>query len=140
MTTAIDTNVFVALLAEDLVMSAAAQKALDAARKSGALVASGPVCAELIAHRDRSEAYIEGFFRDTDIIRDWNLNEEIWKSAGRAFRAYAERRKANGHPAPRRILADFLIGAHAQENGCSLLTLDKRLYSVAFPKLKVVSF
>jgi predicted nucleic acid-binding protein len=39
---------------------------------------------------------------------------------------------------PRRILADFLIGAHACERGYRLLTLDDRLYRAAFPDLALV--
>ena len=39
---------------------------------------------------------------------------------------------------PRRILADFLIGAHALEGGHTLLTLDDHLYRKAFPRLAVV--
>ena len=40
---------------------------------------------------------------------------------------------------PRRILADFLIGAHALRNGFPLLTLDDRIYRAAFPGLIVVT-
>jgi predicted nucleic acid-binding protein len=140
MTTALDTNVIVALWDPDPTFSSAAQKALDAALELGALVASAPVCAELMAYRGRSEASFEEFFRKTGIATDWNLSAAVWRSAGRAFRAYAERRQANGHAAPRRILADFLIGAHADENSYLLLTLDKRLYPAAFPKLRIISF
>ena len=139
MTTALDTNVIVALWDPDPVLSSAAQSVLDAARNSGVLVACAPVCAELMAYRGRSEDFVEGFFRDTTIMRDWNLSIAVWRSAGRAFRAYAGRRR-NGAGAPRRVLADFLIGAHADENGYRLLTLDKHLYPVAFPRLRIVSF
>jgi len=37
----------------------------------------------------------------------------------------------------RRILADFLIGAHAQTENYRLLTLDERLYKAAFPTLTI---
>jgi predicted nucleic acid-binding protein len=37
----------------------------------------------------------------------------------------------------RRILADFLIGAHAHTSSYRLLTLDERLYKEAFPTLTV---
>jgi len=35
------------------------------------------------------------------------------------------------------VLADFLIGAHAQMRGYRLLSLDERVYRAAFPELKV---
>jgi predicted nucleic acid-binding protein len=140
MTTALDTDVIVALWDPDPVFSCAAQQALDAALEFGALIAAAPVCAELIAYRGRSEESVEAFFRDTAIVRDWNLSAAVWRAAGRAFRAYSGRRRNHFGGAPRRILADFLIGAHASENGYRLLTLDKRLYPAAFPKLKIISF
>jgi predicted nucleic acid-binding protein len=40
---------------------------------------------------------------------------------------------------PRRILADFLIGAHAPTSQTKLLTLDTRSYRVAFQTLELVN-
>jgi predicted nucleic acid-binding protein len=60
--------------------------------------------------------------------------------AGRAFQAYAERRRKQRDAGARRILADFVIGAHASANGCRLLTLDDRLYRSSFPTLAVETF
>jgi len=37
----------------------------------------------------------------------------------------------------RRILADFLIGAHAAEHDYQLMTGDVHLYRAAFPTLKI---
>jgi predicted nucleic acid-binding protein len=65
------------------------------------------------------------------------LDEAIWRSAGRAFRGYAERRRKHRDPGGRRILADFLIGAHAAAHDYRLLTLDVHLYRAAFPTLKI---
>jgi len=50
------------------------------------------------------------------------------------------RRRRDGGSYPRRILADFVIGAYAQENGYHLLTLDQSVYRAAFPKLKLLPF
>ena len=57
---------------------------------------------------------------------------------GGAFQACAARRRRHGEAGPRRILADFVIGAHAIEKGYRLLTLDDRIYRAAFPDLKIV--
>jgi hypothetical protein len=57
----------------------------------------------------------------------------------RAFQAYAARRRRHGEAGSRRILADFVIGAHALQNGFRLLTLDDRIYRAAFPTLKIAS-
>jgi len=137
MTTAIDTNVLVALWDEDSTLSSAAQAALEAAFHRGGLVVSAPVFAELIAAPGRTEAFVSSFLGDTGIVVDWDLSEAVWRSAGRAFRAYAERRRKQREAGTRRILADFLIGAHAATHGFRLLTLDERLYRAAFPGLTV---
>src|SRR5215469_8813637 len=113
MTTAIDTNVVIALWDQDAALSLAAQNALDAAFSRGTLVACAPVFAELIAAPGRSEKFVGSFFDETGIGIDWELSEQIWRSAGRAFQAYAERRRKQGDRGPRRVLADFVIGAHA---------------------------
>jgi predicted nucleic acid-binding protein len=138
MMTAVDTNVIVALWDRDLELSLAAQFALDAALVHGGLVVSAPVFAELMAAPGRSETFLNSFFRDTGIVLDWNLHQAIWRAAGRAFQKYAARRRQRHALGPRRILADFLIGAHAAEGGHRLLTLDHRLYRAAFPGLRLV--
>ena len=139
MTTAIDTNVIVALWDEDQGLTSAARTALEAAFHRGNLTVAAPVFAELVAAPGRSEEFVNGFFEDAGIAVDWHLNEAIWRSAGRAFRAYAERRRRHRDTGVRRILADFLIGAHAAVHGYRLLTMDQRLYRVAFPALKIES-
>ena len=99
-----------------------------------------PVFAELIAAPGRSETFVGNFFEDTGIGVDWELTEQMWRLAGRAFQAYAERRRKQRDPGARRILADFVIGAHALANGYRLLTLDDRLYRTAFPTLAIETF
>jgi predicted nucleic acid-binding protein len=138
MTTAVDTNVIVALWDRDPSLSSAAQSALDATLGRGTLVVAATVFAELMAAPSRSELFLDSFFRETGINIDWALDESVWRTAGRAFQGYAARRRKQRDVGPRRILADFLIGAHAQEGGHSLLTLDDHLYRTAFPGLTVV--
>jgi len=137
MTTAIDTNVVIALWDKDPTLSSAAQTALEAAFNRGSLVVAAPVFAELIAAPGRTEAFVGSFFEETGIAVDWDLDEPVWRSAGRAFQSYAERRRRQRDAGARRILTDFLIGAHAQNRGYRLLTLDERLYKAAFPSLTI---
>ena len=137
MTTAVDTNVVVALWDKDPALSLAAQTALEAAFQRGGLVVSAPVFAELVAAPGRTENFVDSFLEDTGIVVDWDLDEAIWRSAGRAFRSYAERSRKQRDPGTRRILADFLIGSHAETRGYRLLTLDERSYRAAFPTLTI---
>jgi predicted nucleic acid-binding protein len=135
MTTAIDTNILVALWNKDDSLNTLARSALDAALGRGGLVIAAPVFAELLAAPSRDEAFLDFFCRETGISVDWNLDEVIWRTAGRAFQRYVARRRKQPGSGQRRILADFLIGAHAVRNGFRLLTMDYRLYHAAFPRL-----
>ena len=138
-TTALATNVVVAYWGPDPSLNLAVQAALESAFARGNVTVAAPVFAELIAAPGRTENFVSAFFADTGIAVDWDLGEAIWRSAGRAFRACAERRRKYRNAGPRRILADFLIGAHAATNGYRLLTMDERLYRTAFPALIVES-
>src|SRR5436190_24088220 len=113
MTTAVDTNVVIALWDKDSALSLAAQTALDTAFNRGTLVAAAPVFAELIAAPGRSEKFVGSFFEETGIGVDWELNEQIWRLAGRAFQAYAERGRKEGDTGVRRIRGEVIIGADA---------------------------
>ena len=137
MTTAIDTNVVIALWDKDATLSRAAETALETAFARGNLVVAGPVFAELIAAPGRTEKFVSSFLDETGIGVDWDLGESVWRSAGRAFQSYAERRRKQHDSGARRILADFLIGAHAHIRSYRLLTLDERLYRAAFPTLTI---
>lgn len=136
-TTAIDTNILIALWDPDPALSSAAQTSLEAAFHRGALVIAAPVFAELMAAPGRTENFVNSFLEDTAIAIDWELDEPVWRSAGRAFQAYVERRRKQRDSGTRRILAGFLIGAHAQIRGYRLLTMDKGLYHVSFPNLTI---
>ena len=137
MTAALDTNVIAALWDASDALHISARKALDAVWSREQLVISGVVYAELVGAPERTEAFVDQFCEETGIAVEWELAEKIWRSAGKAFQEYAARRKKQSGGEPRRILADFLIGAHAVVNGYKLLTLDARLYRAAFPQLKV---
>ena len=139
MTTAVDTNILVVLWDKEDRLNLPVRSALDAALGRGSLTIAAPVYAELLGFPSRSEAFLDYFFKESGIFVDWNLDDTIWRAAGRAFQGYATRRRKHGDAGPRRILADFLIGTHAFRNGFPLLTLDDRLYRAAFPRLTVVT-
>jgi hypothetical protein len=139
MTTAIDSNVLIALWNEDDALNLLARSALDFALGRGSLVIAAPVFAELLAAPSRTEAFLDSFCKDTGISVDWDLDQGVWRAAGRAFQLYVGRRRKQRDSSPRRILADFLIGAHAFRNGFRLLTLDDRLFRAAFPRLAIAT-
>lgn len=138
MITAVDSNVFVALWDTEHTLNAVAHSTLEIAFQRGRITLAAPAYAELMAGPGRTEGFLDGFCRETGIVVDWELGEKIWRDAGRAFQGYARRRRKHGEAAPRRILTDFLIGAHAIHKASQLLTLDNRIYKAAFPRLSVI--
>lgn len=133
-----DTNVFSALVSGGSESAPEARVALENARAAGTLVVSPAVYAEFTARR--SLDYVDTFFTEKGIEVDWQLGREVWRTAGSRYGDYARvRRRQKGDPGPRRILADFLIGAHALHFARALLTSDTGIYGTYFPELRVVS-
>ena len=137
MRTAIDANVFSAILSwEPTAERAIAQ--LGLARTEGALVISPFVFSELLAYPGATESYVRRFLEDTGVVVDFRLEESVWTESGLRFAKYAERRKKSTGEGPRRILADFLIGAHALVQADRLLTLDAKVYRQDFPEVRLM--
>jgi predicted nucleic acid-binding protein len=139
MTTVLDTNVLVALWSKDDALNKRAQAELDDARARGRMVISGVVYAELLAEQQRNEAFVDGFCNEAGIEVEWEVTERMWRVAGAAFQGYAARRRKQREAGPRRILADFVIGAHALVSGYKLLTLDAGIYAASFPRLAIMT-
>jgi predicted nucleic acid-binding protein len=134
-TTALDTNVLSALWNADEGVNRIAARALENAHNGGEIVICGVVYAELLAAAGRTEGFVDQFCEQAGIRVEWDLNERIWRTAGVAFQGYAARRKKHRGVEPRRLLADFLIGAHALVSGYRLLTADSGVYRASFPRL-----
>ena len=139
MTTSIDSNVIAALWNREHVSNADAVRMLGNARAQGGLVVSGPVYSELMAGPLRNEDSLDMFFTDTGIEVDWGMEERIWREAGRAYLAYVKRRKASRGGDARRLLTDFLIGAHALVRGYTMLTMNGEDFATAFPELPILA-
>jgi predicted nucleic acid-binding protein len=86
----------------------------------------------------RDSEVVDKFFSDKGIVVHWNLSADVWRTAGVRYGAYA-RRQQRGDAGPRRILADFLIGAHALHLAHALLTSNTRIYGTYFMELEVIS-
>jgi predicted nucleic acid-binding protein len=137
MSSALDTNVLSALFDRYDPNHEAASRILQRQISVEKLVVSGAVFAELTASPRRDPKQIEGFLDIAGIAIDWQITESMWRVAASAYRGYSVRRKRNGSGEARRILPDFLIGAHALENKMRLITLDTRVYRASFPKLDI---
>lgn len=131
MITAIDTNVLLDVLIPNEKYYGASVRALDDAASEGSLVICDLVYAELCIHFN-TQRECDGFLKSGE-IRVESLNREAYFLASRAWRAY---RKQGGRRS--RILADFLIGAHAQVQAARLLSRDRGFYRRLFSSLSVV--
>ncbi len=134
MKTALDTNILSNLWSAQP-MEAAIRSALRKLEQGGPLVISPAVYAEALAHPTYSEDGVRNFLEVTGITIDFPLSNSAWTEAGRRYREYAIRRRQSQAEPPRRLLADFLVGAHALLQADQLLTLDVKFYRTNFPEL-----
>ena len=137
MRTAIDTNVISGLWSGEPLASEMAGL-LGNARDAGGLVVCAPVYAELLAHPKATEEFVDRFLSATAIVVDYGLDEDVWREAGLRLAAYAERRRRSRASSPKRLLVDFIIGAHASLRADRLLTLDCHRYAHDFPQLRCI--
>lgn len=155
MTTAVDTNVLLALLYEGE-HADAAEAELRRAYRAGRVVVTPVVYAELAADGHfESEADLARFLDDLSISLEEPSRAALFR-AGRAFGRYADRRpdglqcpacgarravtceRCGADLAPRQhVAADFLVGGHAEADADALASFDARFYGSYFPSLDV---
>ncbi len=137
MRTAIDTNVLSALWSGSPVVPQVTAL-LGRVAAEGAMVVCGPVYVELVAHPKVTQQFIDVFLATTRIEVDFGFAEPLWREAAERFADYARRRRKSAGGEARRLLVDFLIGAHASLNADRLFTFDPRFYAQDFPKLPLL--
>jgi len=80
---------------------------------------------------------IRDFCAETGVLVDFQLDESAWQCAADAFASDAQRPRRSQGGAPKRLLVDFLIAAHALLRADRLMTLDPSRYQQDFPKLRL---
>ena len=131
MRTAIDSSVILDVVVGDPKHVEPSEAALRRVAAEGVLVISECVLAEI------RPAFVEG--QIDEFLGDWGISfepstRESSLLAGAMFQRYLTRRRATGF----RVVADFLIGAHAILTCDRLLARDRGFYRDYFSGLRVI--
>ena len=130
MATAADTNILLDLFTSGATTGSLSDELLNDARQRGLLLICDVVYAELVPNFADRDALDEALRAVGATVSP--IDTDIAYTAGLRWGQY---RRAGG---PRtRILAGFVIGAHALATADTFLTRDQGFYSTYFPELTV---
>ena len=129
MITSVDTNVLLDVLLYDDDFGPQSTDWLSAAHNRGTIIVCDIVYAELVpAFADRDS--LDGALREIGATLS-PIDSSIAYESGLRWKRY----RAAGGPRVR-IMADFLIGAHAVATSDAFLTRDQGFFSTYFPEMK----
>ena len=132
MIVSVDTNVILDVVADDPIHAGQSERLLAEALDCGSLVICDVVYAELAPQYESRECLDQALAGLG--IRVIESSLDVAWLAGRKWYAY---RMAGG--SRQRLLADFLIGAHASLHAECLLTRDRGFYKTYFPEMKLMA-
>jgi predicted nucleic acid-binding protein len=131
MISAVDSSVILDVLADSREFAAGSIAALQQAATQGRLIVCECVCAEVYPAIGDPDRF-------TEFLLEWQLQfvestEETALRAGRMFASYLKRARGRG-----RVIADFLIAAHASVHADRLIARDRGYFRDYFRELSIV--
>ena len=128
----VDSNILIDIFEEDENWLGWSLGALDDAVLTGRVAINPIIVAEVAPKTGSLAAFLDAL--QTLKIEIAPLSEEAAYAGGCAFLDHRQ----NGGKA-KSILADFLIGGHAQALGATILTRDPRFYQTYFPTVPIIA-
>jgi len=127
----VDSNVVIDILGNDPAWFDWSFRQLSLAVRTSGAFANLIVLAECAPRFDSAQEELDAFATLGIALVELEAGSAF--AAGHMFRRYRQA------PDRGKILADFLIGAHALELGATLLTRDRRIYDQYFPNLPLIT-
>jgi len=128
----VDSNVLIDILDDETAWFDWSTQQLTLAAAAGQVVINHVVLAEVAPHQGDLPGFIEAL--EAMVITIEPMSDLGAYIAGRAFLEYRRKRDVAGS-----VMADFLIGGHAQSLGATILTRDPRFYRTYFPEVPLIS-
>ena len=132
----VDSNILIDIFSHDKQWMSWSKESLAACSARDQIAVNQIVVAEVAPQFSRLQDFLDWIATFDLAAKDFDC--EVAYDAGAAFNEYRRRRRVSPDSA-KSIVADFLIGGHAQVLGAEILTRDPRFYRSYFPSVPLIT-